>query len=77
MAGGGAREVTVRCLLLLGDQAELVPDGWDGQGEPSRWPAAAIAAEAGLPAGELPGRRLAARATGGDGDLTFSGFRLL
>ena len=77
MDDGEGREVTVRCLLLFGDQAELVPDGWNGLGEPARWPAAAIAAEAGVPPGDLPGRRVLARESGRDGEVAVSGFRLL
>jgi hypothetical protein len=68
-------QVRVRCLLVIGDQAELqVP----GQDEPARWPAAAIAAELGVDVAELPGRELEAvlaetRETG----RVFSAFRLV
>jgi hypothetical protein len=67
-------EVRVRCLLLIGDQAELeVP----GQDEPARWPAAAIAAEAGVEAGSLPGCQLVVRLSETrDEGRVFSGFRL-
>lgn len=70
------REMTVRCLLLVGDQAELVTD----DGEPddiARWPAAAIAADTGLPLEDLPGTRLRVRVTEQDGRVLFSGFSLL
>lgn len=67
-------EVRVRCLLLIGDQAELqVP----GQDEPARWPAAAIAAEAGIDEAALPGRELVATlAETPEEGRVFSGFRL-
>lgn len=71
----GGREVTVRCLLLFGDQAELVLEGGDA-GDPARWPAAAIAAETGLEPGELPGRRFRVRVAEPGGRLEFSGFRV-
>jgi len=46
--------VTVRCILMFGDQAELqIPDS----DEPARWPAAAIAADTGLDLAAIPGRR--------------------
>lgn len=70
------REMTIRCLLLVGDQAELVADG----GEPDdivRWPAAAIAADTGLPLEDLPGRRFRARVTEQDGRVLFSAFSAL
>lgn len=73
-AAGGV--VTVRCLLVFGDQAELVLEG-AGSGDPARCPAAAIAADTGLEAGDLPGRRFRVRAAEREGRVAFSGFRLI
>lgn len=53
--------VTVRVLLLFGDQAEVVADvPPEERAAPERYPAAEIAEEAGLPVGELAGARLTA-----------------
>ena len=72
----GKRDVTVGCLLLFGDQAELALQDAEDPGSTARWPAAAIAADTGLAAGELPGKRfLASVADGPDGPV-FSGFRV-
>lgn len=65
--------VTVRVLLLFGDQAEIVADVPAGErAEPQRYPAADIAAAVGLPVTDLPGERLTAD-VGDDGRL--SGWR--
>lgn len=77
MSGPEAREVTVVCLLTIGDQAELVPDGWDGGGEPARWPVSAITGDTGLVAEAMTGRRFRARVSGPDAEPEFSSFRLL
>lgn len=69
-------EETVHCLLVAGDQAELVLDGAETP-EAVRWPAAAICAEAGMKPGELPGAAFQVLVAEGDGRLEFSGFRLL
>ena len=67
-------EVRVRCLLLFGDQAEIVADvPAEDRAEPVRYPAAEIAAAVGLEARELPGRALMARVGPGD---RLSGWRL-
>ncbi|QIJ62567.1 hypothetical protein [Streptomyces sp. JB150] len=53
--------VTVRVLLLFGDQAEIVADVPPAErGEPARYPAADIAAAVGVPVSDLPGMRLTA-----------------
>lgn len=71
------REVTVRCLLLFGDEAELAPEDAGGA-EPARWPVSAITADTGLDPGGVPGRRFRVRVTEGEaGRVTFSEFRLL
>lgn len=64
--------VTVRVMLTVGDDAELLTPEHDAR-NPLRIPAAVIAADAGLPANELPGRHFTA-ARAGDG---FQDFRLL
>ncbi|MFS4093677.1 hypothetical protein [Streptomyces sp. AF1A] len=66
---------TVRVLLLLGDQAELVAADVppEQRAEPERYPAADIAAAVGVPVGDLPGMRLTAE-VGADGRL--SGWQL-
>lgn len=56
--------VNVRILLLVGDQAEVVADTPD-PATPERYPAAVIAEAVGLPARELPGRRLTAEVGAG------------
>ena len=75
LAGEG-REVVAVCLLLFGDDAELMLDGAAAGAATARWPAAAVAEESGLALGELPGRRFMVRVTEGDGGPVFSGFRL-
>ncbi|MFG2515984.1 hypothetical protein [Streptomyces sp. NPDC048584] len=66
--------VTVRVLLLLGDQAEIVADVPEAErSEPARYPAADVAAAAGVPVADLPGRRLTAEV--GDDDQ-LSGWRV-
>lgn len=70
------KEMTVRCLLLAGDQAELVPDGAEDDGDIARWPAAAIAAETGLQLEDLPGKRFRALVAEQAGRVLFSGFTL-
>lgn len=72
------REMTVRCLLLVGDQAELVPGDDNGLSLVfnARWPAVAIAAATGLPLEDLPGRVFRARVAERDGRVLFSGFTL-
>ena len=64
--------VTVRVMLTVGDDAELITPEHDAR-NPLRVPAAVIAADAGLPANELPGRRFSAERAG-DG---FRAFELL
>ena len=63
--------VTVRVLLLFGDQAEVVaadvPAGERAQ--PERYPAAEIAAALGVAVSDLPGTRMTAEA-GEDGRLS-------
>jgi hypothetical protein len=70
------REETVHCLLVTGDQAELVLEGADTT-EAARWPAAAICEEAGMLPGELPGASFRAVVTETGGQVEFSAFRLL
>ncbi|GAA3048261.1 hypothetical protein [Streptomyces glomeratus] len=66
--------VTVRVLLLFGDQAEIVADvPPEERTEPERYPAADIAAAVGVPVSDLPGVRLTAE-VGDDGQL--SGWQL-
>lgn len=64
--------VRVRVLLLFGDQAEIVTDTPDAV-SPERYPAATVAAEAGVDVKSLPGMRLTASV--GD-DYRLSGFRV-
>jgi len=53
--------VTVRVLLFVGDQAEIVADVPPGErAEPVRYPAADIAAAVGVPVAALAGKRLTA-----------------
>lgn len=55
------QRVTVRVLLLVGDQAEIVADVPAGErAEPARYPAADIAAAVGVPSAALSGKRLTA-----------------
>lgn len=69
-----SERVTVRVLLLFGDQAEVVADvPPEDRGEPERYPAAEIAATVGVPVSDLPGVRLTAD-VGEDGRL--SGWQL-
>jgi hypothetical protein len=70
-------EMTVACLLLFGDQAELVPADGQVHDDPARWPAAAIAEETGLEVADLPGKRFRVRVDEAGGLVLFSGFRLL
>ncbi|MBH1938943.1 hypothetical protein I5Q34_32580 [Streptomyces sp. AV19] len=67
-----SEQVKVRVLLLFGDQAEIVADVPD-PAEPVRYPAAQVAAEAGVEVRALPGMRLWA-SVGKDDRLT--GFRV-
>ncbi|MFF5435188.1 hypothetical protein ACFY5K_34910 [Streptomyces griseofuscus] len=61
--------VTVRVLLLFGDQAEIVADVPAGErAEPQRYPAAEIAAAIGVLVSDLPGLQLMAD-VGDDGRL--------
>jgi hypothetical protein len=71
-----AREVTVLCLLVFGDQAELVPADGD-MDDVARWPAAAIAEETGLEPADLPGKRFRVQVAEEDGRVLFSGFTLI
>jgi hypothetical protein len=69
-----SESVTVKVLLLFGDQAEVVADvPVEELGEPERYPADEIAAAIGVSVESLPGRRLVAD-VGGDSRL--SGWRL-
>jgi len=62
--------VTVRVLLLFGDQAEIVADvPAEERAEPQRYPAADIAQAAGIPLEQLAGARLTAE-VGDDDRLT-------
>ncbi|MEV0186875.1 hypothetical protein AB0I54_48095 [Streptomyces sp. NPDC050625] len=59
--------VSVRVLLVFGDQAEIVADvSPEERGEPARYPAAEIAAAVGVDVRELPGMRLTAAVGAGD-----------
>lgn len=59
--------VTVRVLLLFGDQAEIVADVPPAErGEPERYPAAEIAGAVGIPVSDLSGQRLTAAVGPGD-----------
>ncbi|RLU81210.1 hypothetical protein CTZ27_33210 [Streptomyces griseocarneus] len=64
--------VRVRVVLLIGEQAEIAADTPDALA-PERYPAAAVAAEAGVEVKDLAGLRLTAQV--GDGGRLF-GFRL-
>ncbi|KUL22771.1 hypothetical protein [Streptomyces regalis] len=67
--------VTVRVLLLFGDQAEIVADVAPAErGEPERHPAAVIAAAVGVSVSDLPGMRLTADV--GDDDYSLSDWQL-
>jgi len=68
--------VVVSCLLVVGDHAEFIIDGGDA-GDVARWPAAAVAGEAGLEVAQLPGRRFRVRVEQPEGRVLFSGFSLL
>ncbi|MFI5973534.1 hypothetical protein [Streptomyces sp. NPDC051452] len=62
--------VTVRVLLLFGDQAEIVADvPPEDRGEPERYPAAEIAAATDIPVSDLAGQRLTAE-VGDEGRLS-------
>lgn len=66
--------VTVRVLLLFGDQAEIVADiPAEDRAEPERYPAAEIAATVGVPVSDLPGKRLTAEVSD---DHRLSGWQL-
>ncbi|MGW7198476.1 hypothetical protein [Streptomyces chryseus] len=54
-----SERVTVKVLLLVGDQAEIVADVAD-PADPVRYPAQVIAEEAGVSVRELAGMRLTA-----------------
>lgn len=71
----GERVETVRCLLLFGDQAELVLEGGDPE-DVTRWPVSVIAADTGLEPGQVPGKAFRVRVSENDGRVAFSGFRL-
>ncbi|MEU5426854.1 hypothetical protein AB0H73_14790 [Streptomyces olivoreticuli] len=51
--------VDVKVLLLFGDQAEITADAADAEGV-QRYPAAVVAADAGVTVSQLPGMRLTA-----------------
>jgi hypothetical protein len=72
--GAGGDLVTVRCLLIVGDQAELqVP----GQDEFARWPAAAIGIDTGLERADIPGRVFRVHLSESpEHGRTFTGFEL-
>ncbi|MGV4984535.1 hypothetical protein ACVB8X_14025 [Streptomyces sp. NRAIS4] len=63
--------VTVRVLLLFGDQAEIVAADVppSERAEPERYPATEIAAAVGVAVSDLPGMQLAAE-VGDDGRLS-------
>lgn len=66
--------ITVRVLLLFGDQAEIVADiPAEDRAEPERYPAAEIAAAVGVPVSDLPGKRLTAEVSD---DQRLSGWQL-
>jgi hypothetical protein len=68
-----AERVRVRVLLLFGDQAEIVADvPPEERAEPERYPAADVAAAAGIAVEQLAGAKLTAE-VGDDGRL--SGWR--
>ncbi|WP_330349597.1 hypothetical protein [Streptomyces sp. NBC_00582] len=68
-----SERVHVKVLLLFGDQAEIVADvPAEERAEPQRYPAADVAAAAGIPLDELAGARLTAEV--GDDDR-LSGWR--
>lgn len=56
--------LNVKILLLVGDEAEVVADAPDAA-TPERYPAATIAEAVGLPARDLPGRKLTAEVGAG------------
>ncbi|MEV4974428.1 hypothetical protein [Streptomyces scopuliridis] len=69
-----SERVTVRVLLLIGDQAEIVADvPPEERGAPVRYRAAEIGEAVGVPVRDLPGRLLTADV--GDDDR-LSGWRL-
>lgn len=75
-AGGDGGDVTVVCLLVVGDDAELVLEGGDPE-DVARWPAAAITADTGVGVRELPGKRFRARVSEPGGRVVFSGFTVV
>ena len=60
--------VNVKCLLIVGDEAEIVADAEDAT-VPQRYPAVAVAQEADLPLRQLAGAKLTAD-VGDDDRLT-------
>lgn len=54
-----SERMTVRVLLLVGDEAELTTPHRDHT-DPERVPVARIVADTGIPAGDLPGAELVA-----------------
>ena len=67
-----SERLNVKVLLLVGDEAEVVADAPDAA-TPERYPAATIAEAVGLPARDLPGRKLTAEV---DGDYRLTGWAL-
>ncbi|MET9729714.1 hypothetical protein ABZZ79_03305 [Streptomyces sp. NPDC006458] len=68
-----ADRVTVRVLLLFGDQAEIVAEvPAEDRAAPERYPAAEIAETIGVPVPELAGMRLTAEV---GADHRLSGWR--
>ncbi|MEU2931106.1 hypothetical protein ABZ636_39905 [Streptomyces sp. NPDC007251] len=67
---GTTERVTVRVLLLFGDQAEIVAADIppEERAEPERYPGTEIAAAVGVPVSDLPGTRMTAD-VGDDGQL--------
>lgn len=59
--------IRVRCVLVVGDQAEIAADAPDAV-TPERYPAADVARQAGIAVKDLPGRRMTA-AVGDDDRL--------
>ncbi|MEU6376793.1 hypothetical protein [Streptomyces sp. NPDC046909] len=69
-----SERVSVKVLLLFGDQAEIVADiPPEERAEPERYPAEEIAEAVGMPVKDLVGKRLTA-VVGADASL--SGWRL-
>lgn len=77
-AGPGVQpgtQLRVRCLLLIGDQAELAVEDGD-PADVVRHPAAEVAAQTGVPVAELPGKVLVVQVDESAGEWRLSGFRL-